>query len=207
MNFFQRAIRYVRRKPSKSLLLTITFFLIGNLVILGLGVSQAAENAKVLTRKKMRAVVSYEVDYDKFWAYVDGLTDSDEAENAWNNSPKIDRDTAVALTDDPRVVAFNYMTTNVAYGKDVESVPLGNEEERGNNDSSYVEPNLMIYANMFPDMLELHEGTYTVTDGRWYNQNEIDDAAPVVLITEELADQNSLRVGDTLTITTTDPND
>lgn len=207
MNFIQRAIRYVRRKPSKSLLLTITFFLIGNLVILGLGVSQAAENAKVLTRKKMRAVVSYEVDYDKFWAYVDGLTDSDEAENAWNNSPKIDRDTAVALTDDPRVVAFNYMTTNVAYGKDVESVPLGNEEERGNNDTSYVEPNLMIYANMFPDMLELHEGTYTVTDGRWYNQNEIDDAAPVVLITEELADQNSLRVGDTLTITTTDPND
>ena len=128
MNFIQRAIRYVKRKPSKSFLLTLTFFLIGNLVILGLGVSQAADNAKILTRKKMRAIVSYEVDYNAYWQYADSLTDADEMDAAYRNTPRIDRNTAVSLTDDPRVVAFNYMTTNVAYGRDLEHVPLGNEE-------------------------------------------------------------------------------
>lgn len=60
MNALKRAWAYVRRKPTKTILLMITFFLIGNLVILGLGISEAAENAKILTRKSMRAVVSYE---------------------------------------------------------------------------------------------------------------------------------------------------
>ncbi|MBQ1325422.1 MAG: ABC transporter permease, partial [Solobacterium sp.] len=64
MNAFKRAWKYITRKPTKTVLLIITFFLIGNLVILGLGVSQAADNAKVLTRQRMRAAVSYEVDYD-----------------------------------------------------------------------------------------------------------------------------------------------
>ena len=49
---------------SKSILLAVTFFLIGNLVIIGLGINNAAEQAKIETRQKMRAVVSYEVDYE-----------------------------------------------------------------------------------------------------------------------------------------------
>lgn len=208
MNFIQRALRYVRRKPSKSFLLTLTFFLIGNLVILGLGVSQAADNAKILTRKKMRAIVSYEVDYSAFWQYADSLTDTDEMEAAYRNQPTIDRDIAVSLAEDPRVIAFNYMNTNVAYAKDLEHVPLGNEDSNPmNEDDGYKMPNLMIYSNLFPDMLEIHEGTYTVTEGRWYTQSEIDDAAPVVLITEELAEQNGLRVGDTFTMMLGDPNE
>lgn len=52
MNFFNRALKNVTRKMSKSVLLAVTFFLIGNLVIIGLGINNAAENAKILTRQK-----------------------------------------------------------------------------------------------------------------------------------------------------------
>ena len=47
MNFFNRALKNVTRKISKSVLLAVTFFLIGNLVIIGLGINNAAENAKI----------------------------------------------------------------------------------------------------------------------------------------------------------------
>ena len=70
MNFINRAFKNVTRRPSKSILLTLTFFLIGNLVIIGLGVSSASESAKTLTRQKMRAVVTYAVDYNKVYQYV-----------------------------------------------------------------------------------------------------------------------------------------
>ena len=206
MNFIQRALRYIQRKPSKSFLLAITFFLIGNLVILGLGVSQAADNAKILTRRKMRAIVSYEVDYNAFWKYLDSITDNDEYQAASRNTPMIDRNTASSLAEDERVIAFNYMQNNIAYGKDIEFVPLGNETDT-DRDSSYTPPNLMIYGNMYPQMIELKEGTYEVKEGRWYTQNDIDDAAPVVLITEELADLNNLHVSDTLTISTVNPSE
>ena len=77
MNFFNRAIKNVTRKLSKSVLLAITFFVIGNFVIVGLGVSNAATSAKTLTRQKMRAVVQYGLDYNAFWEWADNLEDED----------------------------------------------------------------------------------------------------------------------------------
>ena len=67
MNFFNRAIKNVTRRLSKTILLTIAFFMIGNFVIVGLGVANATENAKTLTRQKMRAVVTFRTDYDAIY--------------------------------------------------------------------------------------------------------------------------------------------
>lgn len=210
MNAFKRAWRYITRKPTKSILLIITFFVIGNLVILGLGISQAAENAKVLTRKQMRAVVSYEVDYDSYWRYIETLTDQDEIDAAYRKSPTINKDVALKLTEDERVKAFNYMVNTIAYSEGFNNVPVGNEENRASstyidengNEVTYKDPNLMIYANMYDNMIELEEGTFTVRDGRFYSKSDIDNANKVVVITRELAELNSLRVGDTIRITT-----
>lgn len=209
MNAFKRAWRYITRKPTKTILLIVTFFLIGNLVILGLGISQAADNAKVLTRQQMRAVVSYEVDYNAYWNHIDTLEDEDEINAAYQNYPKTDRATALKIAEDERVRAFNYMVNSIAYADGFEHVPVGNEEERGSNtymdengqEQTYVEPNLMIYANMFPNMIEFEEGTFTIADGRFYEQNDIDQANHVVVITRELAEQNGFRVGDTIRLT------
>ncbi len=210
MNAFQRAYRYITRKPTKSLLLMITFFLIGNLVILGLGIAQAADNAKILTRKQMRAAVSYEVDYESYWEYVESLTDEDEMNEAYSHAPRVSRETALALTEDERVKAFNYMSNTIAYSKGFESVPVGNEENRGTstyiddqgNEQIYTEPNIMIYATMFPNMIEIAEGTFTLEEGSFITQDDIDDARNAAVITRELAEQNGLRVGDTITVST-----
>ena len=89
MNFINRAYRNVTRRPSKSILLVLTFFLIGNLVIIGLGVSSASESAKKLTRQKMRAVVTYQLDYEKIWRYADSIEDEDELNEFYENYPRI----------------------------------------------------------------------------------------------------------------------
>lgn len=210
MNAFKRAWRYITRKPTKSILLTITFFVIGNLVILGLGISQAADNAKVLTRKQMRAVVSYETDYDAYYQYVDSLTDQDEIDNAYKNYPKLSADTAKKLASDERVKAVNYLTTNTMYSRDFDNVPLGNENQNNSmsvgfdengNEITYTDPNIMAYGNLYTNMIEMEEGTFTLVDGRYYTQDDIDNANKVVCITKELADQNGFKVGDSISIT------
>ncbi|MBR3202158.1 MAG: ABC transporter permease [Solobacterium sp.] len=208
MNFFQRAIRYVKRKSAKSFLLAITFFVIGNLVILGLGVSQAADNAKILTRKKMRAVVSYEVDYEAWWDYADNIEDSEEREAAYRNGPVVQKEKALEIAKDERVLAFNYMVNDAVYGIDLEFVPLGNDAEKELTDSenTSVRQSFMVYANLQPEMLEMAEGTFTILEGSWYTQQDIDGARPVCCITKELADQNALHVGDTITITSVNQN-
>lgn len=92
MNFFNRALKNVTRKISKSVLLAVTFFLIGNLVIIGLGINNAAENAKILTRQKMRAVVSLELDYTAYYNDADKITDDDEREAFYKNPPRLTMD-------------------------------------------------------------------------------------------------------------------
>ena len=97
----------------------------------------------------------------------------------------------------------------MAYSHGFDSVPVGNEENRGistyideeGNEQAYVEPNIAINANMFPNMIELAEGTYTVVEGRFYDQNDIDQAAPVCLITSEMAEVNGLKIGDAISYT------
>ena len=89
MNFFNRAVKNVTRKISKSILLILTFLLIGTLVIVGLGVSNAAKEAKILTRQKMRAVATMEVDYTAYYKYIETLEDEDEINKAYQNYPTV----------------------------------------------------------------------------------------------------------------------
>lgn len=214
MNFLNRAFKNVTRRPTKSVLLGITFLLIGNLVILGLGISQAAENAKTLTKQKMRAVVSYEVDYEAYWIYTESLTDQDEIDEAYKNYPKIDKDTALKISQDKDVETFNYLTNYVMFSQNFTHVPLGNEELKGGYSSTYVdeegneheykEPNIFVFTNIIPNMIEFEEGANTIVEGRFYSQDEIDNNANVAVISQELANINNLQVGDEIILSNDD---
>ena len=59
----------------------------------------------------------------------------------------------------------------------------------------------MVYANMYPNMIELEEGTFDVVEGKFYSQDDIDNNKKVGLVTKELAEQNGFKVGDTISIT------
>ncbi|MBO4358382.1 MAG: ABC transporter permease, partial [Erysipelotrichaceae bacterium] len=132
MNFIDRAFRNVTRRVSKTVLLVLTFFLIGNLVIIGLGVSSASESAKTLTRQKMRAVVSYGIDYSKINEYVNNITDQDELEEFYNNYPRIKLEEVKAFLSDERVKTANATSINMWYSDGTDSldfVHLGNRVE------------------------------------------------------------------------------
>ena len=217
MNFVNRAIKNVTRKMSKTVLLILTFFLIGNLVIIGLGVSKASESAKTLTRKKMRAVVSYGIDYQKIQEYVEQISDEDELNKFYENYPRVNLEEVATFLEDPRVKTAN-ATSSAMWFADSEStidfVHLNNrvEENFADNDSqscwimengtqqceTYKDPYFFIKGNMFPDMIEFADGDYQIVDGRFYSQQEIDDASFVCLISENLANVNGIKVGDTI---------
>jgi len=223
MNFFQRALKNTTRKLSKSMLLALTFFVIGNFVIVGLGISNAAEQAKVMTRKKMRAAVTYQMDYQAFWDDIEDLPE-EEQEEAYRNYPYITEDEIKALMADDRLKSINALTNLQAWPIGFEGVPLNNEAENQDYGSSmscyidengqeiceeytWVEPELFIKANGYPSMIEFADEMYLQVDGRMYTQDEIDDAEHVCLITDTLAEYNNLRVGDTIEISFESPAD
>ena len=221
MNFINRAFKNVTRRLSKTILLVLTFFLIGNLVIIGLGVSSAAESAKILTRKKMRAVVTYMVDYDKVYRYVESLTDEDEINKFYENYPRVKVEDVAGFLTDPRVRIANAVSSNMWYSDaegSLDFVHLGNSREQNMDENAgqscyydennvmqcetYKEPYFFIKSNMFPGMIEFEDGGYEITEGRFYNQEEITNAESVCLISVNLAATNGVGVGDTITLAT-----
>ena len=214
MNFFNRAVKNITRAKTKTILLALTFFLIGNLVIVGLSVANASESAKMLTRQKMRAVVTYEIDYDAFYKDAEQIEDEDERTDFYNNYPSLKLKEVKDLMNDERIEVANVLTSSTAFtGDGLDYVHLNNEAEKEESNSMikfegdiaiddmvYESPNLFIKANFFPDMIELQDGTYTIVKGRFYSQEEIDNLANVVLVTEEFAKVNGLDVGDEISI-------
>ena len=223
MNFINRAIKNVTRKLSKTILLIITFFVIGNFVIVGLGIANAADDAKVLTRQKMRAVVTYGVDYDEINKYINSLTDEDEINDFYAHYPSIKISDIKELISDSRVATANAFSTSMAYQtEDYDFVRLNNqaEDNMGNSGQScwmdengnqtcetYIEPTHFIKCNMFPNMIEFVDGGYEIVDGRFYNQKEIDDGELVILVSKAFAEVNDLRVGDDYSIYLNQPGD
>lgn len=223
MNFFNRAIKNVTRKLSKSVLLALTFFVIGNFVIIGLGVSNAASSAKTLTRQKMRAVVEYNLDYSAYWDWADKLEDEEERNEAYSSIPYLTEDEITNILSDERVKTVNATSTTQMYGEDFEPVPLNNQYEENNSDSTYtscyidsdgqevceeniyVDPDVMVKANAYPDMIEFADGMYILKEGRFYTADEIASAASVCLITDTMAEYNNLKIGDTIKLYVENP--
>lgn len=214
MNFIKRAFKNVTRKMSKTILLSLTFFLIGNLVIIGLGVSNASESAKILTRKKMRAVVTYSIDYDEIWKYTDSIEDEDELNEFYENYPRIKLEDVSVLLKDSRVKTANAISTSTFYQDGdltTDFVHLNNEVE-ANMDMSgsscwidengetqcetYRNPTFFAKTNMFPNMIEFEDGDYQIVEGRFYNEDEIKNGDPVIVISQALAETNGFSVGD-----------
>lgn len=209
MNFLRRAIKNVIRVPSKSILLGITFFVIGNLVIVGLGLTSASQNAKTLTRKQMRAVVSYEIDYDQFYMDGDAIENEEERNEFYQQNPRIDLAQNDKMIADERVKAVDAFNYRIVYAPDLQYVrnPYAAYDDSNSytidaegNEVLYQNPTMKIEANIYPMQIALYENTYEVVEGRFYTQEDIDSENKVCLITDELADLNNLRVGDTITI-------
>lgn len=220
MNFVNRAIKNVTRKLSKSILLAVTFFLIGNLVIVGLGISMASDNAKSLTRQKMKPIIVYDIDYEKWNNYVMGLTDEErnaiyaDEDKQKEINPSVKKEDILELAAQEEVLAVNYAYTSQVYASGFEFVkPEKNENNGGGTyvgpdgiESVYVEPNITIVGNYFENSIEWEDGTFELVDGSRIAQADMDANKPVVLIEEKLAQLNNFRVGDSVTIDMAGPN-
>ena len=120
------------------------------------------------------------------------------------------------LLSDERVKTVNVLSTNMLYSNGFATVPLNNDRENNGGGTmtyedgttvEYIDPDLKLQTNYFPNMIELEDKMYEIVEGRFYNQEEVDEGKMVCLITDKLASHNNLRVGDVITIDLVSKND
>lgn len=212
MNFIQRAIRNVKRRLSKTILLTLTFFLIGNLVIVGLGINNAAKNAKTISRKQMRAIVTYGIDYQAISKKAESIEDEDERNKFYQQDFSMNYDEIKNLLSDSRVktieatnndMAYTYGSTKiVSPGPEYErrAAERKQEAEKNPNMPYYRESELVIKSNIVPSSVDFEEGKMRLVDGKFYTQEDIDNFNLVAVVSKKFAEVNNLSVGSTFDI-------
>ena len=187
MNFFKRSFKYIMAKKVKTILFAIIFLLLGNLVIIGFGVSEASSNAKEIARKKMNPVVSYEVDYNSY------LSDD---EYKYMDLKLMDE-----MAHDKRVKAVSAIVSSEARAVDFEPVkPKRNDDYFDDYEEDMEDKTISLKGTRYDNMIEFDNGTYKVVDGKNFSKDDFKKGNKVVLIEEELAKENNLKVGDFIDI-------
>ena len=191
MNFLKRSIKYILAKKVKTILFAIIFILLGNLVIIGFGVSQASNNAKVLARKKMNPVVSYEYDYN--YSFDD------------DNYNYVDLKLLDEMAGDKRVKAVSAILTSEAQAVDFDPVkPKRNDDVFDDYEEDESDKTISLKGTRYANMIEFENGTYEMVDGKNFSTDDFKQGSNVVLIEEELAKENNLHVGDLIDINIVD---
>ena len=197
MTFAKRALAYLRVNITKTILLIVVFFVVSSFLIVMYGINATSEHTRRLVREQMHTIVYYGFDYSAYFEWERDNGEESSYEDYYEYST-ITYEEVLPLINDERVVAMNVVVTPGIAAETLE--PIIRAE---NYNGTEIEPQFTcfgVYANGYDDMIEFHDGTFQIIEGRFYSEDEIKNYAPVVLITRELAELNNLQVGDTITI-------
>ncbi|WP_404332013.1 ABC transporter permease [Mesobacillus maritimus] len=210
MNFIKRSFLSVKARKGKSLLQVFVFSVICVLVLAGLSIQTAAVKSGDLARQKLGADVTLQVDMAKLREQMQAEQASGERQRF--KSVPILEETAKELTTYDQIKGYNFYssTTGLASGFD----PIENEEtettEEGTSTQGEVpggrmgggmtQGDITLQGVAFTDSTtEFMDSTSTIVDGEHLTDEDIGNN--VALIEKTLAEENDLKVGDTLTVT------
>lgn len=199
MNLMSRAFLYIRRKRSKTLILFLVLLVLATFVLSGVSVKRASETAELNIRQALGGKFGISIDKtksDHFQPIKEGESGVQYIGKPIDNSvinkimetDGIDKYNAYysgqALLKSKTMEYLKLIQTNDRYKDDVKMQhTIGNEANTESKHSSYFENGA----------LELTQGSHIKSTDK-----------NVALISKELAALNGLKIGDTLTIESTE---
>ena len=200
---------YIKKQLTKSILLLILFFVIGNIVLAGLSVQNAANSAEKSIRQEIGSDVTYSVNSQLIMSEIrSGVLDEDVDTRTLAGVPVYSNIKTVVSSEyvSSYDVIMNYEITSDSLTPYTYTSTSENTNEEMNNrggfggfiSGSYESSgdfSFETFTSITPT--DFSSGTSELIDGRLATQEEIDEGALVAIINEEMAETNGLSVGDT----------
>lgn len=206
MNFFKRAVLSVKARKGKSILQIFVFTVICVFVLAGLSIQSAAEKSGELARKKLGADVTLQVDMEKIREQQQQVN---EGGRSRFEAVPIPVESAEELTAYQEIKGYNFFssTTGTASGfKPIENEAADTETEEPTADRS----GRNMQGGMALGDVSLQGAAFTDSISEFVDQTSIiiegdhltaeDTGTNVTLIEQTLAEENGLKLGDTITV-------
>lgn len=205
----KRAFLKVKRQFGKTILVGIVFFVIANLVIAGLSIRNATNEAMAYAKKSLGSEVSFQTNMEDFRKSMDenreeGQNYRDQMKNMTIPEPKLEDVVKIGESDYVKNYSYGYQTKaeakNFTPVEVTGGVPSGGPGDMGLMKEETSDTNqVQIQAiNEYQYISGVKDETFTLKDGEIFSE----DTENPVLISSDLAKANDLSVGDEIQFTT-----
>ncbi|MEC1347736.1 ABC transporter permease [Bacillus haynesii] len=207
MNFFKRAFWSMKAKKGKTLLQLFVFTMICLLVLTGITIQSAAVKSSKLAREQLGGSVMLKVDREKMMQEQQESGDRKRFE-----STPISVKSAEKLASLDHVKSYNFISSTSALADNFDPIESGDEDSSDSNSDEPAGPGgdeqggrQMMQADVSIDgvtstalVSEFSDGTSKITEGRALTKDDVNKK--VAVIEETLAEENKLKIGDTIKV-------
>ncbi len=195
MDFKQRALKSITRRKGKSLILFFVVFILGNVIAGAVAIQQSTVNVEKETKRSMGAVTSVQMDYEAYDKKMSNLTEEEMETFDYPKSPKAEVYQQIGnLSYVKRYELFLTTSTGTTKFKGVTS------ENVGYGGTPYM---FTIKGFNQKEFLDVTEGLIKITQGDGFTDNDIKNGSNAAIISQDVAEANSLSVGDTFVLDAT----
>lgn len=196
MNFFKRAMASVTRRKGKSIILFAVIFILGNVMAGAIAIDQGTKSVENTIKEKLGAVATISEDYEQL---------NKDQENAGNENGNFDfikdntptTETLKEIGELPEVKYYDYSITSMASTEKLKMLEMKDANfQYGQPGMSWVSLKGINYNEIF----DIKNNIISLTGGRVFEKDEVSKGKAVVVISDEFAKENNLRVGDKMTI-------
>jgi len=189
----KRAWLSVTRKRGKSAILFAVILILGNVIAGAIAVNQSTQNVEKQIKNQLGSFATIEIDYEKL-ANSDGSASMEDIQSFPEELIK-------QIGERSEVKQYDYLREASIAVENFKPYRFSSKED---------DDNVMIVGGMLSLIhlagtnllkpLDFEEDTVNLTQGRFFNEEEQRTGKRVGLISEELAQENGLTVGDTMVL-------
>lgn len=210
MGFLKRALLAVIRRKGKSVIVFILFVAIANMVIAGLAIQHATQYASVTARQKLGGQLT--LSYDMQSAMQKARASGEQRPNI--QSVPVTEDMAKTISNDKDILNYNYIVNSNGVAEGFSAVVTDSSQQNSSTGTNgnggqmrggvagggnYTMPDVSITGVSSTELLDgFKNGQDKLVDGRQITSADADKK--VAIIEKNLADQNSLKVGDSIEV-------
>jgi len=182
MNFLKRAFLSLVRRKGKSLILLVIIFILSNVMAGSIAIGQASNNVEKTIKLQLGANATVELDWEKM---------QDWTQEQWDSLQYITPEIADSIGSLSYVKYYDYSS----------------EAYINSNTLTQYDPNMVeiptisyfpLKGVQYAPILDIVNGNASLVQGRTFNEAEITNADYVALISDKVAEQNNIFVGDVI---------
>jgi len=209
MNIFKRSQISILRQPIKSLTLFAILILLGSMMAGAISVSNAIQVTERNLRRRIPPIARVDQDSDAILAYID----EHEQFPDWESALTSEMIESIGHLSYVRAFDYAILDSTGFFSRDLslpnnpepylvtgldESIILFDLEQRSRNFDGLQQLSVRGIHNY--TVFDLQEGIIELVNGRVFTKNEMNEGAPVVLVSDAFANTNNLAVGSTFVL-------